>query len=91
MITRTVQILNGQEVGSYVEVESSHYEHSCWTLGLGVSQTAVYVLWFSPMNLKCTIMRLSPLTYFCSSPFSLISVATLIVIHSFYCYLIIKL
>jgi hypothetical protein len=29
MITRTVQILNGQEVGSYVEVESSHYEHSC--------------------------------------------------------------
>ena len=29
MITRTVQILNGQEVGSYVKVESSYYEHSC--------------------------------------------------------------
>jgi hypothetical protein len=29
MITRTVQILNVQEVGSHVGVESSYYEHSC--------------------------------------------------------------
>jgi len=29
MITRTVQILNGHEVGSHVEVETSYYEHSC--------------------------------------------------------------
>ena len=28
-ISRTVQILNGQEVGSHVEVESRYYEHSC--------------------------------------------------------------
>ena len=54
MITRTVQTLNGHEVGSHVEVETSYYEHSCWTLGPGVSQTAICVLWFSPMNLKCT-------------------------------------
>jgi hypothetical protein len=36
-------------------------------------------------------MRISSLTYFLSSPFSSISVAMLIVVHSFYCYLIIKI